>query len=85
MSRNVGCFVKLRTRLLLPNPIHIRWCISQLRLKVDEQSRLLLETAVKGEKHPRSLLIGGNDFHVRSTIFFPALIYLGVLSKVGDK
>ena len=55
MSRDVGCFVKLRTRLLVPNPIHICWCISQLRLKVDEQSRLLFETAVKGEKHARSL------------------------------
>ena len=58
VSRNVGCFVKLRTRLLLPNPIHICWCISQLRLKVYEQPRLLLETVAKGEKQARCLLRG---------------------------
>ena len=85
VSRDVGCFVRLRTRLLLPNPIHICWCISQLRLKVYQQSLLLLKTVVKGETDRRVSFLEGGDFYSRSTIVFLALIYLSILSKVGDK
>ena len=63
MSRDVGCFFRLRTRLLLPNPIHICWCIRQLRLKVYEQSLLLLKTVVKGETETRVSFLEGGDFY----------------------
>ena len=85
VSRDVGCFFRLRTRLLLPNPIHICWCIRQLRLKVYEQSLLLLKTVVKGETETRVSFLEGGDFYSRSTMVSLALIYLSVLSKVGDK
>ena len=85
MSRDVGCFFRLQTRFLLPNPIHICWCINQLRLKVFEQSLLLLKTVVKGETETRVSFLEGGHFYSRSTIVSLALIYLSVLRKVGDK